>query len=561
MTVQAMRDIAHHTEDFAIHRFPDAQNATALPGPDAVGNKAHNLMRMARCKMPVPPGFVLGTDLCRTYLEYGDAALAGLAERLISELGWLADATGSVFGCGRKPLLVSVRSGAAISMPGMMETVLNIGLNDETVEGLIRATGNPRLAWDSYRRLITQYGAVVHDVPAQRFEAALARMLAGHEMSGAGECDTKMLRDLTGEMQAIFRAETGKAFPQDPMVQLHSAICAVLRSWSSARAIAYRRMHALPEDAGTATLIQQMVFGNAGGNSGAGVGFTRDPATGENKAYIDFLANAQGEDVVAGTHNALGDTMFAQLAPAAHRQLCEMLAVLEDEFSDMQDFEFTVERGRLHMLQTRSGKRTPLAALTIAIDLVDEGKISPEEAFARLADLALDEIELLSFDFDTDNLESSEGVKRADRLAQAVPASGPVTVGAIVFDPERLTDFHARGEPVILARQQASTDDITAIADAAGLITASGARTSHAAVVARQLGKVCLVGCTDMRIDADGRSAYFGETRIAEGEILSIDGLSGDIFRGALTIRRQRPEAQLARLAAWRAQQGSPHQN
>jgi pyruvate, orthophosphate dikinase len=527
----------------AVYRIPFDGDAGEIPTKETVGSKAHNLMRLAAGGLPVPPGFVLGTDICRDYLRQGAAALTGLGEVLDRELRELGARTGRRFGDAKRPLLVSVRSGAAVSMPGMMETVLNVGLNATTLRALTRMTGNPRLGQDCRCRLIQQYGEVVHAIPPARFDAQRDALIAAHGASEVGELDTRSLAAMGEAFDGAFEEATGERFPTDPLIQLHAAIEAVFRSWASARAQSYRKLNGIPDDLGTAATIQAMVFGNLGLASGSGVGFTRNPADGANAIYVDYLANAQGEDVVAGRRRAMDVSELARRAPEAYRVLGEARRTLEREFRDMEDFEFTVEDGRLFLLQTRTGKRTPLAALRIAHDLAEEGIISRSEALARIAGVDLDAIETVRL-----NLAGGQAA-----FAHGTAASAGVATGAAVFDPERVAAMKERGHAVVLVRESAETGDIAALSQAAALIAAEGARTSHAAVVARELGKVCIVGCERLAIDPSGQRAHFGDETVAEGDILTVDGATGDIYRGAVDVVRERPTALLAAMAAWRA--------
>ncbi len=512
-----------------------------------MGSKAHNLMRLAGRGLPVPPAFVLGTEVCRDYLRRGEAALEGLAEGLDRELQQLAVCAGRQFGDVKRPLLVSVRSGAAISMPGMMETVLNVGLTEATLRALIRMTGNPRLGYDCRRRLIQQYGEVVHAIAPARFDARRNAMLADLGLSEVDELDTGGLAQMAKAYGEEFEVATGERFPSDPHTQLKAAIEAVFRSWASARAQSYRKLNGIPDDLGTAAMVQAMVFGNLGPASGSGVGFTRNPADGSNELYVDYLSNAQGEDVVAGRRRTMDLAELERRVPEAYRSLVEARPILEQEFRDMEDFEFTVEEGRLFLLQSRTGKRTPLAALRIAYDLAEEGLISTDEALARIDTVDLDAIE---------NVSLKPAAVLAP-LARGTSASTGVAIGAAVFDPERVATLKQGGKPIVLIRENAETSDIGALSEAAALIAAEGARTSHAAVVARELGKVCIVGCEGLVIDPSARKGTFGAETIEEGEILSVDGVRGEIYRGAMEVLRERPTELLAKIAQWRAAQGS----
>jgi pyruvate, orthophosphate dikinase len=527
----------------AVYRIPFDDLGRQIPAKESVGSKAHNLMRLAASGFPVPPAFVLGTDICRDYLRQGAAALTGLAEVLDGELRELGMRTGRRFGDAKRPLLVSVRSGAAISMPGMMETVLNVGLNETTLRALTRMTGNPRLGHDCRCRLIQQYGEVVHAIPPANFDARRDALCSEYGVSDIGELDTSSLAAMAGAFGEVFEEATGQRFPNDPLLQLQAAIEAVFRSWVSPRAQSYRELNGISDDLGTAVTIQAMVFGNLGPASGSGVGFTRNPADGANAIYVDYLANAQGEDVVAGRRRAMDVIELERRAPHAYRVLGDARTVLEREFRDMEDFEFTVEEGGLFLLQTRSGNRTPLAALRIAHDLAQEGIVSRSEELARIAALDLDAIE-------TVRLKPAAG---QTAFARGTAASAGVAIGAAVFDPERVAAVKERGHAVVLIRESAETSDIAALSQAAALIAAEGARTSHAAVVARELDKVCIVGCERLVIDPSGQRARFGDETIEEGDVLTVDGATGDVHRGVVEVVRERPTALLAAVAAWRA--------
>jgi pyruvate, orthophosphate dikinase len=479
-----------------------------------MGFKAWNLLRMARLGLPVPPAFVLGTRYCQTGSVGSDVWRPGL--------GRLEQFAGARLGDPRRPLLLSVRSGAPVSMPGMMETLLNIGLCDATVGGLTRLTGNPRLVWDAYRRLVATYGEVVAGLPPQAFEEAQAALAPGRDER---ELDFAELRALTRRYLEIYAQVAGASFPQDPAAQLAGAIAAVFASWRSAKAGEYRRLNAIPDDLGTAVTVQTMVFGNGGGRSGSGVGFTRDPATGEPALWVDFLFNAQGEDVVSGRRDAHGHEQLAEVLPATWHALQAAVGQLERALGDMQDFEFTVQDGRLFMLQTRSGKRTPQAAARIALDLWEEGLISASEARARTA--GLDEASLAR-----SRVVSVDGQILVPAARAATACSG-VAIGEIALDEERAAARSRAGAAVILVRRDAETRDIAALELAAGVLTQRGARTAHAAVVARQLGKVCLVGCTALEIDEASRSVTLGGTRLQEGELLTLDGNEGQVYIGA----------------------------
>lgn len=524
----------------AIFSFPASGPVSELPSREWVGSKAAGLMRMAKAGLPIPPGFVIGTEVCRQYLKQGRKTTECLADELDRAIVQLSGIAGRHWGDARRPLLVSVRSGAAVSMPGMMETVLNIGLNSATAKGLVRMTGNPRLAADCRRRLVTQYGEVVEGISASAFEERIQSFLVACHAGALDELDTASLNELADRCEDLYVEKCGQPMPSEPTDQLCRAIEAVWRSWSGPRATAYRRIHSLSDDMETAVVVQAMVFGNQGPGSGAGVGFTRSPSDGRPELYVDFLANAQGEDVVAGRRVASGIDELQRRAPDAYQGLLTVRRTLEKEFQDMQDFEFTIEDGRLFLLQTRSGKRTPLAALRIACDLVAEGLIQPHNALQLLQGIDLENLQQVS-------LRTHQQVP----ILRGTSAGTGVAVGSAVFDPARIPAVCESVGAVILIREHAETDDIEALNMASALVCRQGARTSHAAVVARQLGKPCVVGCQDLAIHADGRSARIGSQTIAEGTLMTVDGESGNIYLDAMQVVRQRPKELLDIVAGW----------
>jgi len=506
-----------------------------------VGAKAAGLMRLADAGLPVPPGFVLGTGVCTDYYAAGGRLAPDVVQLLTRGVQHIEQATARRFGAARRPLLVAVRSGAAVSMPGMLETILDVGLCDATLPGLLRATGDPAFVWDSYRRLIECFAEVVDGCPVAPFAAAVAEALARHEVPVASELDVAALRELVGELQALYRSLTGHPFPQDPAQQLLGAVEAVLRSWNAPRAVHYRQLEGLSDLAGTAVTVQAMVFGNLGVTSGSGVGFTRDPATGLNELYVDFLLNAQGEDVVAGRHAAGDSQPLVAAVPGLAADLQTVRHTLEELFGDAQDFEFTVEEGKLWLLQTRSAKRTPWAALQIACDLVDEGLIDQVTALDRLRAYDLDRITSV-------RLGSGAGITS---IALATPAGGGVASGRIALDVDAVLRHAAHDEPAILVRDQASTEDIAALAVCQGVLTATGARTSHAAVVARQLGIACLVNCHELSIDLPERRLCIGDRQLHEDDTITIDATTGRIYPGALQLTEEHPTGLIERVRAW----------
>jgi pyruvate,orthophosphate dikinase len=515
--------------------------APSKGGVQEVGNKAWNLMRMAQIGLPVPPAFVLPTAWCRRPQPANEPALR---ETLAKGIAMIENATGLRFGAKHRPLLVSVRSGAAVSMPGMMETVLDVGLNAETVEGLIRLTGNPRLAWDSYRRLVQGYAQVVENLPTAPFDMLVAAALKRSDTENERELDHRDLRTLTAAMLDCYRTLTGKAFPADPHEQLAGAAGAVFRSWSAPKAASYRRLNGISDEAGTAVTIQTMVYGNAGGRSGAGVAFTRNPATGARELYFDFQFNAQGDDVVAGRQKLRDNERLRLVLPDAWARLNEICHELEVLFGDAQDFEFTIQSGALFLLQARRAKRTDWAALTIAVDMVEEGLLSPAEGLARLDGIDLNAVVRTSF---------PPPVPATLAIAQV--AGMGVASGAVALDADAVKRLTEAGKSAILVRRETVTTDIEGMALATGILTGSGGRTSHAAVVARQLGKVCLVGCPGLEIDLDRRQCRIGATLLNEGDLLSLNGNTGTVHLGRLVPLTERPERALAAIAAWRVPQ------
>lgn len=514
-----------------IHAIGEKSALPAGVGAEALGFKAWNLARMAALGLPVPPAFVLGTGWCSHPADLQ-------TECWLPALRQLERVTGLEFGHSRRPLLLSVRSGAAVSMPGMLETILDVGLTDATLPGFVQLTGNPRLAWDAYRRLVAGYGEVVAGIDAACFDADLRTIAVDVEER---ELDFAGLRALTRLHLATYARETGRPFPQDPQVQLKAAIDAVFASWNSDKAEAYRAMHDLSPALGTAVTVQQMVFGNAGGTSGAGVGFTRNPSTGEPSPWVDFLFNAQGEDVVSGRRTARGHEELAAIAPAVWESVSDIAERLERAFSDMQDFEFTVQDGRLYLLQTRNGKRTAQAAARIALDLHEAGIISHETARERTAELDAKRLALRT-------VVAGDG-KSATPLARATSAAAGVACGEIALSESHVRERHAAGIPLVLVRAHADTHDIGALALSEGLLTRHGARTAHAAVVARQLGKVCLVGCEALVIDEAERTIRIGTTELREGDLVTLDGNDGAIYGGETRVEERVPHDLVERLA------------
>ncbi len=504
----------------------------------ALGGKGANLAEMTRIGVPVPPGFTLNTDSCRFYLREGRFP-PDLEVQVADALQRLERDTGKRFGGMENPLLVSVRSGAAVSMPGMMDTILNLGLNDHTVAALAKAADDERFAFDSYRRFVQMYADVVMGVPSSAFEEKLDGLKSARGVEADTDLSAADLRGLVDVFKDIALQATGNPFPEDPQVQLWGAIEAVFRSWNVERAIAYRRVHGIPDYLGTAVNVVAMVYGNLGDDSGTGVAFTRNPSTGERRFFGEFLVNAQGEDVVAGIRTPLSIEDMAHRLPTAYDQLLDVQDRLEQHFREMQDLEFTVERGRLYLLQTRTGKRTAAAAIRIAVEMVDEGLISEQEAVLRVDPNQLDQLLHRRLDPDAE----------VTVFATGLPASPGAATGVVVFDPDHAESRAAGGEPVILMRNETSPDDFHGMVAAQAVVTARGGMTSHAAVVARGMGKCCVVGATAMQI-RDGECRAQGQV-LREGDWVTIDGTAGRILLGKLPTVEPEPDENFTRLMNW----------
>ncbi|MEZ4597059.1 MAG: pyruvate, phosphate dikinase [Chloroflexota bacterium] len=514
---------------------------------DLLGGKGAGLAEMTIAGLPVPPGFTITTEACNDYFANGERLPDGLWDDVVEAVHEVERETGKGFGDAANPLLVSVRSGARFSMPGMMDTVLNLGLNEQTLQGLIALTGNERFGWDAYRRFIQMFGRIVQGIGAERFDHALDAKKAQRGVTGDTDLTATDLREVVTDFRAIVREETGADFPSDPYQQLDLAIKAVFASWFGQRARDYRKFNKIADDLGTAVNVVTMVFGNMGDDSGTGVAFTRDPNTGERALFGEYLTNAQGEDVVAGIRTAPRIAQMATDMPEVYAEFQRIGQQLERHYRDVQDLEFTIERGRLYMLQTRSAKRTAAAAVRIASDMVGEGLITKQEAVARIETAQVDQ--LLRDQFDP------AALKAATRVAKGLNASPGAAVGRAVFDADDAVAWVELGEQVVLVRIETSPDDFHGMAVAQGILTARGGATSHAAVVARQIGKPCVAGCAELQVDYRAKSARSAETgaSFAEGDWISVDGSTGQVDAGAVPTVAARFEDQpdLQRVPGW----------
>ena len=489
-----------------------------------LGGKGANLSEMTNIGLPVPQGLTITTECCNEYLAAGGAFPPGLEEQIKEKLTALQQITGKIFGDPNNPLLLSVRSGAPVSMPGMMDTILNLGLNDNSVQGLAAATGNPRFALDCYRRFIQMFGDVVMAIESHQFESLLERVKDRNNIEEDFNLTPAMLEEIIAEFKSLVRNRTGQDFPQDPTAQLLMAVEAVFGSWNNDRANVYRRINNIPDDLGTAVNVQSMVFGNMGDDCGTGVAFTRNPSTGENKLYGEFLINAQGEDVVAGIRTPRPMIELADVWPEIYDQFEAIGKQLEQHYREMQDIEFTIEKNKLYILQTRSGKRTATSAVKIAVDMVGEGLISKEEAVMRIAP---EQIEHLMH-------SRVDPSVRDQAIAKGLPASPGAARGAVVFSADAAEEIVRKdeGAKVVLVRTETTPDDIHGMVVAQGVLTSRGGMTSHAAVVARGMGKPAVVGCEILRIDYDNEKFYVGKTEYSKGDIISLDGGTGNVFAG-----------------------------
>ncbi|HBE9108370.1 TPA: pyruvate, phosphate dikinase [Clostridioides difficile] len=490
-----------------------------------LGGKGANLAEMTKIGLPVPPGFTITTEACNDYYVNNESIRAEIIKEIEEHLATLEKDLNKTLGCNKNPLLVSVRSGAVFSMPGMMDTILNLGLNDNSVVGLAEATQNERFAYDSYRRFIQMFSDVAMEVPKYKFENVLDRVKEAKEYTVDTELTTDDLKEIVKEFKAIYKKEIKNDFPQDPKEQLMLAIEAVFRSWNNPRAIVYRKLNDIAHNLGTAVNIQSMVFGNMGETSGTGVAFTRNPATGENKLFGEFLMNAQGEDVVAGIRTPQNISTLADVMPAVFDEFVKITHILEGHYKDMQDIEFTIENERLYILQTRNGKRTAAAAINVAVDLVEAGIIDEKEAIMRIEPNQLDQLLHPKFE--------DKALKEAKVIAKGLPASPGAASGKVYFNADDVVKANEKGEKVVLVRLETSPEDIEGMVKAEGILTARGGMTSHAAVVARGMGKCCVAGCGEIKVDEFNKEIRaLDDVVIKEGEYISIDGSTGNVYLG-----------------------------
>ncbi len=508
---------------------------------ELLGGKGANLAEMTNIGLPVPPGIIITTEACREFYRLGRRFPPGLEDEVRAKMRTLEEKTGKKFGDPENPLLVSVRSGAVVSMPGMMDTVLNLGLNDRTVEGLARLAGNERFAQDCYRRFLTMFGDVVLGIERAKFERVLEEQKEKRGLKYDYEVPAEDWRQIVAAYKRIIEQETGKPFPQEPMEQLFAAIYAVFNSWNNDRAIVYRKINKIPDDLGTAVNIQTMVFGNLGEDCATGVAFTRNPSTGVKELYGEYLPNAQGEDVVAGIRTPQPISRLKEEMPDVYRQFAGICELLDRHYRNMQDVEFTIERGRLYMLQTRNGKRTAQAALKIAVDMVNEGLITKEEAVLRVEPAHLDHLLHRRID---------PGA-RLEVIAKGLPASPGAASGKVVFDADEAEKLGNDGEKIILVRTETTPDDIHGIVAAQGVLTSRGGMTSHAAVVARGMGKPCVCGCEAIRIDYDAGEFRVNSLVVKKGDVISIDGATGQVILGEVPLIDPELSPEFRQLLAW----------
>lgn len=508
-----------------------------------LGGKGANLAEMTRIGLPVPFGFTVTTEACNRYYDEDQTIAEDIVESIFEKLADLETVTGKSFGSVENPLLVSVRSGAVFSMPGMMDTILNLGLNDETTVGLAKLTDNERFAYDSYRRFIQMFGDVVMEIPKTKFDLIFDSKKEERGCKFDVELTTEDLKEIIAGYKKLVKEEMGRDFPQEPKEQLMEAIKAVFRSWNNERAILYRKLNSIPSNLGTAVNVQSMVFGNMGETSGTGVAFTRSPVNGENKIFGEFLINAQGEDVVAGIRTPQPIEQMAEAFPEVYKDFVRIADLLEKHYKDMQDMEFTVERNKLYMLQTRNGKRTAASAVKVAVDMEEEGLITKDVAVTRLGPDQIDQILHPKFD--------DAAIKDAQKLAEGLPASPGAAAGKIYFTAKDAEAAAAAGEKVVLVRQETSPEDLAGMVVAEGILTARGGMTSHAAVVARGMGKCCVAGCQALAVDEDAKKLTVAGEAFAEGDEISIDGSTGNIYKGLLKTVEPEISGDFAKIMKW----------
>ena len=509
-----------------------------------LGGKGANLAEMTNLGLPVPQGFTVSTEACTKYYEDGKKIADEVVEQIYDAMAKTEEIAGKKFGDPENPFLVSVRSGARASMPGMMDTILNLGLNDVAVEGMAKKSGNPRWAYDSYRRFIQMFSDVVMCIDKELFEEQLQAAKDAKGVKMDTELDADDLKEVVKKYKEIYKREMGKEFPQDAKEQLLEAVTAVFRSWDNPRAIVYRRMNDIPASWGTAVNVQAMVFGNMGDDCGTGVAFTRNPSTGEKKLYGEYLMNAQGEDVVAGIRTPQPISHLADQMPEVYEQFATIAQSLEDHYKDMQDMEFTIEGGKLFMLQTRNGKRTAPAALKIAVDLVKEGKLTEEEAILKVEPKQLDSLLHPMF--------NADALKKAKPIAKGLPASPGAACGMLYFTAEAATEAAANGNKVVLARQETSPEDIEGMYASEGILTARGGMTSHAAVVARGMGTCCVAGCGELRIDENAKTMTTEDGKVyKEGDWISLDGSTGNVYGEAIETQEAQVTGDFATVMGW----------
>ncbi|MDF2949715.1 MAG: ppdK1, partial [Sedimentibacter sp.] len=510
---------------------------------DLLGGKGANLCEMTNIGLPVPPGLTVTTEACTDFYVQGERLSDEIINQIKSSLQILEQQTGKLFGDVDNPLLVSVRSGAKFSMPGMMDTILNLGLNDNTVEGMAVKTGNLRFSYDSYRRFIQMFGDVVLGISKHKFDNILENTKEKYGYKYDTELTAEDLKFIANEFKNIYKEETNKEFPQDPETQLLMAVEAVFRSWNNPRAITYRNLYEIPHNIGTAVNVQSMVFGNMGDTSGTGVAFTRNPSTGEKKVFGEFLINAQGEDVVAGIRTPLEIEKLKEVMPEIYKQFIDSANILEQHYRDMQDIEFTIEQGKLYFLQTRSGKRTAEAALTAAVEMFDEGLITKKEAVMRVDPKSLDQLLHPKFD--------PEELKKAVPIAKGLPASPGAATGKIYFNANDAVAAANKGEAAILVRKETSPEDIEGMNKAKGILTSRGGMTSHAAVVARGMGKCCVAGCEAVHVDESKKVMSVNGKAYYEGDYISLDGSTGSVYDGSLRTVEANISGNFGKLMKW----------